>query len=251
MHHIHHAQRQPALTPDYALRVPAHVQNLLRIGLLGGLGGLALLRVAPRTPRPVASLLLATGVFAAAVARALGAVTDSRARARARQQMMDAMAWCGDERVLDVGCGNGFLLVEAAKHLTTGKATGIDIWLAEAGHQSAQALRRNAQLEGVADRIELQEADARAMPFTDASFDLVVCSLMLHHAGSAASRQQVLREMVRVVKPGGTIALYDMRPFIAGATRHLRAQGLAAVMHSGRFMVTLSARRAPLATAAG
>jgi ubiquinone/menaquinone biosynthesis C-methylase UbiE len=251
MHQIHDAQRQPALIPDYGLRVPAQIQSVLGLGLLGGLGGLALPRVAPRTPRLVAYLLLAAGVSAAIAALTLVAITDSRTRERARRRMMDAIAWRGDERVLDVGCGNGFLLMEAAKHLTTGKAIGIDIWLDDAGQQSAPALQRNAQVEGVADRIELKSADARAMPFADASFDLVVSSLMLHHAGSAADRQQVLQEMIRVVKPGGTIALYDMRPFIAGAARQLRAHGIEQIMRSGGFMVTLLARRAPLATASG
>jgi ubiquinone/menaquinone biosynthesis C-methylase UbiE len=89
------------------------------------------------------------------------------------------------------------------------------------------------------------------MPFADASFDLVVASLMLHHAGNAADRQQVLREMIRVVKPGGAIALYDMRPFIAGAARELRAHGLEQVGQSGGFMATLTVRRVPRATAVG
>jgi cyclopropane fatty-acyl-phospholipid synthase-like methyltransferase len=39
--------------------------------------------------------------------------------------------WKGDEAVRDVGCGHGLMLVGAARRLTTGKATGIDIWQAE------------------------------------------------------------------------------------------------------------------------
>ena len=65
--------------------------------------------------------------------------------------MLNSVTWRGDERVLDVGCGNGFLLNEAAKHLTTGLATGIDVWKAEAGAQTADLALGNARLEGVAD----------------------------------------------------------------------------------------------------
>src|SRR5262249_3686606 len=159
--------------------------------------------------------------------------------------MLRAIAWRGDERVLDVGCGNGFLLNAAAKHLTTGRATGIDLWKAEAGAQSPETARRNAQLENVGERIDGPNVDAPAMPFDDQSFDVVVSSLMLHHAGGAADRDRVVREMQRVLKPGGTLVLYDAAPMIAGATRQLRAGGLSSIERTGRIMALLVARRSP------
>jgi cyclopropane fatty-acyl-phospholipid synthase-like methyltransferase len=45
--------------------------------------------------------------------------------------LLDRIEWTGQEEVLDVGCGRGLMLIGAAKRLTTGKATGIDIWQAE------------------------------------------------------------------------------------------------------------------------
>ena len=48
-----------------------------------------------------------------------------------REKLLKYIAWTGRERVLDVGCGRGLILVGAAKHLTTGHAVGIDIWQAE------------------------------------------------------------------------------------------------------------------------
>ncbi len=50
---------------------------------------------------------------------------------RARDALLNAIPWRGDEQVLDVGCGRGLLLIGAAKRLTTGKAVGVDIWQAE------------------------------------------------------------------------------------------------------------------------
>src|SRR5262245_23242593 len=47
---------------------------------------------------------------------------------RSRESLLQRITWTGQERVLDVGCGRGLMLIGAAKRLTTGKATGIDIW---------------------------------------------------------------------------------------------------------------------------
>src|SRR5207248_9652552 len=49
-------------------------------------------------------------------------------KVRERERLLDNVAWRGDERVLDVGCGRGLMLVGAAKRLTTGRAVGVDIW---------------------------------------------------------------------------------------------------------------------------
>ena len=159
--------------------------------------------------------------------------------------MLNAVAWRGDEHVLDVGCGNGFLIIEAAKRLTTGTATGIDLWKTEAGEQSAEIASHNAHLEGVADRVEIRNADARHMPFGDNRFDVIVSSLMLHHAGGSTDRNAVLREMLRVLKPGGTILLYDALPLIAGASNFLRDSGLSNVSRSGGLLPTLVATGTP------
>jgi ubiquinone/menaquinone biosynthesis C-methylase UbiE len=103
--------------------------------------------------------------------------------------------------------------------------------------------RRNAHLEGVAERVDIRNADARAMPFADGTFDVIVSSLMLHHAGGSADRNQVLHEMARVLKPGGTILLYDVSPLIGGAAQQLGARGLGSISRSGSIMSLLSARR--------
>jgi ubiquinone/menaquinone biosynthesis C-methylase UbiE len=92
---------------------------------------------------------------------------------------------------------------------------------------------------------DIQNADARAMPFDDHPFDVIVSGLMLHHAGTRADRDQVLREMARVLKPGGLLLLYEAWPLIAAAARQLRASGLTSIERSGGLMALLSARRSP------
>ena len=47
---------------------------------------------------------------------------------RERDKLLDLVEWSGQERVLDVGCGRGLMLIGAAKRLSSGKAIGIDLW---------------------------------------------------------------------------------------------------------------------------
>jgi ubiquinone/menaquinone biosynthesis C-methylase UbiE len=229
--------------PDYVLRVPRALQLLIATGLLAGFVGLELLFGAPAASPIYGVLLLMLGVMCGVLSAALWMITSLQLRQRMRRRMLDSVAWRGDERVLDVGCGNGFLLVEIAKRLTTGHATGIELWKADAGAQTAEVAWRNARIEGVADRIDIQNVDARAMPFDDHSFDVIVSSLMLHHAGGSADRDQVIREILRVLKPGGTLMLYDAWPIIAAATRRLRQFGFASIRRTGQILTLLIANR--------
>ena len=126
----------------------------------------------------------------------------------------------GDERILDLGCGRGAVLLMAAQHLTTGRAVGLDLWrtIDQSGN-SAQATQRNAVAEGVADRVELHTGDMRALPFADDSFDLVLSSFAVHNISGRAGRENAIREAVRVLRPGGRLMIVDVR-----ATRQYQAQ---------------------------
>lgn len=95
-----------------------------------------------------------------------------------------------------------------------------------AGRPSADTLKTNAEIEGVGDRIELREADARNMPFADGTFDVIFASLSLHHAGGAHGIRQVVSEMKRVLKPGGVILIYDVYPATAVGGPTLRELGI-------------------------
>jgi ubiquinone/menaquinone biosynthesis C-methylase UbiE len=68
----------------------------------------------------------------------------------------------------------------------------------------------NAEIEGVRDRIEIRNQDARAMDFPDGIFDVVVSNLCLHNIPAREGREQACREMVRVLKPGGVAVISDL-----------------------------------------
>ena len=107
--------------------------------------------------------------------------------------VLDSVAWRGDEKGLDLGCGRGAVLIALARRLPRGHVTGLDIW--ERIDQSGNAkdvTDHNAFVEGVADRVKVETGDIRDLPFPAESFDVVTSSLVLHNLRSAVDRGQVL-----------------------------------------------------------
>lgn len=109
--------------------------------------------------------------------------------------------------VLDVGTGPGVLLVELAGRRPDLRLTGLDLsadMIAAAGRNLAKfGARTTAQVGDVTD-----------LPFPDASFDLIVSSLSLHHWDNP---EAAIPELARVLRPGGRLCIYDFRfaPFEA------------------------------------
>ena len=127
-------------------------------------------------------------------------------------ELLDSLRLGGDERLLDIGCGRGAVLLMAAQRLPHGVAVGVDRWsTTDQSGNAEQVTRRNAALEGVADRIELRTADMRQLPFDDDSFDVVVSSLAIHNVAGAPERAKAVREGARVLKRGGRIVIADIR----------------------------------------
>ena len=127
-------------------------------------------------------------------------------------ELLDQLNLRGNERILDLGCGRGAVLLMAAQRLTTGRAVGIDLWRsADQSGNSAQATQRNVFAEGVTDRVELHTGDMTALPFADNSFDFVVSSLAIHNISGRAGREKAIEEAVRVLRPGGRLLIADIR----------------------------------------
>ncbi len=132
----------------------------------------------------------------------------------------------GDERVLDMGCGRGAVLLMAARLLPRGRVEGIDLW--KTSDQSGNALevtQRNADLEGVADRVDLRTGDMRALPYKDETFDVVLSSLAIHNIPDAAARAKAIDEAGRVLRRGGRVLIADIKATGEYETR-LRERGM-------------------------
>jgi ubiquinone/menaquinone biosynthesis C-methylase UbiE len=200
------------MNPDYGIDAPGVIRNLL----LAGLAAVAIAWLAPRFMAPAGARRLgAIGmtmgiVFAAQALLMLW--TSLRGKRIAARQLVDRAGLIGGENLLAVGCGRGLLLIEAARRLSRGRASGLDLWNAEdlSGntHAAAQA---NARAAGVDARVALHDGDMRAMPFGDGEFDVVLSSMAIHNVYDAAGRRQALAEIVRVLRPGGVALLQDFR----------------------------------------
>jgi SAM-dependent methyltransferase len=125
-------------------------------------------------------------------------------------QILEDLRLRGDETVLDLGCGRGAVLLAAAKLLPNGRAIGVDIWRADQTDNSQENTLRNADLEDVADRVEVRTADITDLPFDDNSVDVIVSSLVVHNISDPAARAKAISEAARVLRPGGVLALADI-----------------------------------------
>lgn len=199
--------------PDYGIDAP----GLVRGFFLGGF--IALLLLLPAAlgfwPSGIWGVLLAALLsLCAAYLVGMGCfmVFYSRvSKLRDRERLLDLIPLRGRDHVLDVGCGRGLMVIGAAKRLPDGKAVGIDLWKAEdQSDNRPDAALDNARLEGVAERIEVQTADMRQLPFPDQSFDAVVSHWAVHNLYNAEDRTKALSEMHRVLKPAGHVMLADI-----------------------------------------
>lgn len=110
-------------------------------------------------------------------------------------------------RVLEVGCGPGQLAIELARSHGL-EVTGLDLDPAMIDRARANAAHAGAE-GGSAPTFVV--GDVAALPFDEAAFDLVVSTLSMHHWSDRAA---ALRDIARVLRPGGTALIWDLRPGI-------------------------------------
>jgi SAM-dependent methyltransferase len=208
------AVAQSVPSADYGLDAPVLVKRMFtRAAWAIGVGAALYFINHDEYPSTSAQLLAILGAIGLGF---LGAgffmIWSSRTgKLRMRDRLLDSLELKGDEKVLDVGCGRGLLLIGAAKRLKSGKATGIDIWNPhDLSKNSAEATRQNAKIEGVSDKVRIEDGDARHMVYPDRNFDVVVSSLAIHNIPDSHERDQAVREMWRVLRPGGKLLIYDL-----------------------------------------
>lgn len=140
-------------------------------------------------------------------------------RRRSYRQLLIASGAQSGDRVLDIGCGPGYFARMLAQTVgPKGSVVGID-----AAPEMIDYARRKA---GSLPNCRFESGAAESLAFPDASYDVVVSSLMMHHIPDEL-RLQAVREMRRVLRPGGTLLLADFTiperggwHLIASITRH-------------------------------
>ena len=126
----------------------------------------------------------------------------------ASQVVIDLMRVEPNARILDCGIGNGSLSIALAS-LTKGPVDFHAIDTSAEMLVQAKSVMQHAGLDP-----HLQQANVTPLPYEDQSFDVVMAAHVLEHLPDP---QRAVAEMVRVLKPGGTVFLYVTRPSVFGA----------------------------------
>jgi ubiquinone/menaquinone biosynthesis C-methylase UbiE len=120
---------------------------------------------------------------------------------RARQALFDQANLAPGQKVLDVGCGTGTLVLQIRRSFPGVEVVGLD-----PDPKALARAKRKAERQGAAVRFDQGFADSLAYP--DASFDRVFSSMMFHHV-EGDDKEKMLREVRRVLRPGGSFHLMD------------------------------------------
>lgn len=136
----------------------------------------------------------------------------------ARRVLIDQAAMSFDSRILDIGCGTGTMVVLIKRLHASADVVGLD--------PDPKALARaQKKASGARVCVQFDRGFSDQLPYKDASFDRVLSSLMFHHL-EPDGRMATLREVRRVLKPGGSFHMLD---FSASDQSH---HGLARLFHS-------------------
>jgi ubiquinone/menaquinone biosynthesis C-methylase UbiE len=118
-----------------------------------------------------------------------------------KRRLIEQAAIQPGQRVLDVGCGTGTLVLMVKQAHPEAEVVGLD-----ADPEMLKNARAKAAREALAAKFD--QGMASELPYPDASFDRVLSSLMIHHL-KTADKQKTAREIYRVLKPGGELHVLD------------------------------------------
>lgn len=142
----------------------------------------------------------------------------------ARALFVEQAACRAGDRVLEIGCGTGSLLLLVKKTQPAAEVVGLD-----PDPDALAIAQRKARRAGV--DITLDQGFADELPYPDASFDGVLSSFMYHHLPRDV-KEKTLREVRRVLKPGGRFHMVDFAPSGASGRRGFTAH----LFHADRHL---------------
>jgi ubiquinone/menaquinone biosynthesis C-methylase UbiE len=123
--------------------------------------------------------------------------------------VIDNLTWNGEGECLDIGTGNGALIIELAKRHPLSVCIGFDYW-GKNWEYSRQICEENAMIEGVNNRVSFRQGTASKLPFENEQFDAVISSLTFHEVKDTNDKILLIKEAVRVLKKGSKFSFFDL-----------------------------------------
>ena len=159
--------------------------------------------------RILPAIIVAVFVAASGVTSAISASTWYRNGLDSRLMQLARVG--GSCRALNAFCGTGSLAVALGRAIRSGEVVASDQWKAtKKMPDPSQRTRDNVRIEGVAHIVTVQEADPRALPFKPNRFNVV--GSRFGFSGVRKDRRQMVLELFRVLKNGGSLALAESLP---------------------------------------
>ncbi|NHI93295.1 MAG: class I SAM-dependent methyltransferase [Candidatus Lokiarchaeota archaeon] len=122
--------------------------------------------------------------------------------------LLNNLPWNGEGKALDIGTGNGAVVIKLAKNYPNCKAIGIDFW-GKRWEYSKLDCEKNAKIEEIGERIQFQKASAANLPFENEEFDAVVSNFVFHEVIEVKNKRELIFEALRVLKKGGAFSFQD------------------------------------------
>ena len=196
---------------NYGIDAPKVIRNLIIIGVLVGLLSVLFPKIEIGDLEIITSGFIWTGITLVLVG-VLMILYAKFGKFKHRDRMLNMVEWTGNEKVLDVGTGLGLLMIGAAKKLTSGKSTGIDIFNTyDLSDNSLEQTIKNAELENVSQKVEILKENILKTTFPDNYFDVVVSNLCLHNLYKAEEREMACIEICRITKRNGQVVISDFK----------------------------------------
>lgn len=199
--------------PNYGNWIPTPLLRTLG-GVSAGLGGLWLASwflLKDRVISAAALILFLAGLAMTAymtVCHRAFSFEGKNVMGRIHRFLLTKLPWDGHGRLLDIGCGSGAVSILCAKTWPDADITGIDYW-GKGWNYAKEQCEQNAALEG-AGHIHFLRGDAAELPFQTGEFDAAVSNFVFHEVKSQPDKRLVVREALRVIRPGGYFAFHDL-----------------------------------------
>ena len=133
---------------------------------------------------------------------------DNELQRKVHDVMLNNLQWNGQGQALDIGTGNGGVVINLARKYSDSKVIGIDFW-GKGWDYSKEDCEENAKLAGVTERVKFQNASAAKLPFEDETFDAIVSNFVFHEVREIKNKRELIFEALRVLKKGGTFSFQD------------------------------------------